>query len=271
MAPNPLFLTTAVEAVVRAGELQMVHFGQDMCVGKKGKIDLVTEVDLAVERVFRQLIADRFPDHQVLGEEFGGSETSPAGPCWVFDPIDGTTNYAHGLPIFCASLALEIDGVAEVAAVFDPTRQELFTAERGGGAFLNGQPLHVSGAATLIDAVLVTGFPYDVHTRVEEIVGLFGAFIGRARAVRRLGSAALDLCYVAAGRMDGFWEGDLKPWDIAGGALLVEEAGGRVTNMSGEPFSSRRGHVLATNGRLHADMLEIIRTFRAGRAPERTN
>jgi myo-inositol-1(or 4)-monophosphatase len=186
----------------------------------------------------------------------------------VFDPIDGTTNYAHGIPIFCASLALEIDGVAVVAAVFDPNRKELFTAERGDGAYLNGKPLTVSTAASLLDAVLVTGFPYDVHARVEEIVGLFGAFVGRAQAVRRLGSAALDLCYVAAGRMDGFWESDLKPWDIAGGALLVEEAGGRITNMNGEPFASRRGQVLATNGRVHEEMLEVIRAFR--RAPQRT-
>ncbi len=194
------------------------------------------------------MIAERFPDHAVLGEEMGGSAAPPAGPCWVFDPIDGTTNFAHGLPIFCASLALEIDGVAQVAAVYDPTRRELFTAERGGGAFLNGRRLQVSGAAALVDAVLVTGFPYDVHQRVDEIVGLFAAFVGRARAVRRLGSAAIDLCYVAAGRMDGFWESDLKAWDIAGGALIVEQAGGRVTSMSGEPFSSRAGHVLATNG-----------------------
>ena len=135
----------------------------------------------------------------------------------MFDPIDGTTNYAHGLPIFCASLALELDGVAEVGAIYDPNRKELFTAERGGGAFLNGRPLRVSTTATLVDAMLVTGFPYDVHDRVDEIVGLFGAFVGEARAVRRLGSAAIDLCYVAAGRMDGFWERDLKPWDVAAG------------------------------------------------------
>src|SRR5207302_7634582 len=140
----------------------------------KGTIDLVTEVDIAVERRFRALIAERFPDHQILAEELGGAAAAPAGPCWVFDPIDGTSNYAHGLPIFCASLALEIDGVAEVAAIFDPNRRELFTAERHGGAFMNGRRLHVSVEAdTLVDAMLVTGFPYDVHSRVDEIVGLF--------------------------------------------------------------------------------------------------
>jgi myo-inositol-1(or 4)-monophosphatase len=264
--PDPLFLTTAIEAVVRAGDEQMVHFGQAIRVDKKGTIDLVTEVDLEIERTFRHLIAERFPNHHVLAEEMGGSAAVPAGACWVFDPIDGTTNYAHGLPIFCASLALEVDGVPEVAAVYDPTRRELFTAERGGGAFLNGRPLHVSRADRLVDAMLVTGFPYDVHARVDEIVGLFGAFVGHARAVRRLGSAAIDLCYVAAGRMDGFWESDLKAWDIAGGALIVAEAGGRVTGMDGSSFSSRGGHVLASNGRIHDAMLTVIRTFR-GRGP----
>jgi myo-inositol-1(or 4)-monophosphatase len=267
---EPLLLTTAIEAVVRAGDLQMAQFGRDFRIDKKGTIDLVTEVDVAVERMFRALIAGRFPDHQILAEEMGGAAGVPPGPCWVFDPIDGTTNFAHGLPIFCSSLALEIDGVAEIAAVYDPNRRELFTAERGGGAFLNGAPLRVSPAAHLVDAMLVTGFPYDVHARVDEIVGLFAAFVGQARAVRRLGSAAIDLCYVAAGRLDGFWESDLKPWDIAGGALIVAEAGGRVTATDGAAFSSRGGNVLATNGRLHDDMLGVIRSFRERRSPQRT-
>lgn len=264
MTGEPLLLTTAIEAVVRAGTLQIAALGRDLHIGKKGTIDLVTDADVAIERMFRALIADRFPDHQVLGEEMGGSASVPAGPCWVFDPIDGTTNFAHGLPIFCSSLALEIGGVAEIAAVYDPTREELFTAERGGGAFLNGRPIHVSSAQTLVDAMLVTGFPYDVHQRVAEIVGLFGEFVGRARAVRRLGSAALDLCYVAAGRLDGFWESDLKPWDIAGGSLIVAEAGGTVTRMDGAPFSSRSNQVLATNGAIHDAMLRVIEDFRRG-------
>lgn len=262
MASNPLFLATAIEAVVRAGDVQMAKFGGDFRVDKKGAIDLVTDVDVDVERMFRAMVSERFPTHQVLAEELGGAVSEvPAGFCWVFDPIDGTTNFTHGLPIFCASLALEIDGVAEVAAVYDPNRRELFTAERGGGAKLNGRPIHVSAANRLVDAMLVTGFPYDVHSRIEEIVGLFAKFVGRARAVRRLGSAAIDLCYIAAGRMDGFWERDLKPWDIAGGALIVSEAGGRVTNMNGRPFGSRGRDVLATNGWLHDDMLKVIADF----------
>jgi myo-inositol-1(or 4)-monophosphatase len=260
---NPLFLATAIEAVVRAGDIQMAKFGGDFRVDKKGAIDLVTEVDVEVERMFRAMVSERFPDHQVLAEEMGGMTGVPAGPCWVFDPIDGTTNFTHGLPIFCASLALEIDGAAEVAAVYDPNRRELFTAERGEGASLNGHPIHVSTTRRLVDAMLVTGFPYDVHGRIEEIVGLFARFVGRARAVRRLGSAAIDLCYIAAGRMDGFWERDLKPWDIAAGALIVAEAGGDVTNMDGRPFASRGRDVLATNGLLHDDMLTVIADFQA--------
>jgi myo-inositol-1(or 4)-monophosphatase len=262
VAPNPQFLATAVEAVTRAGEIQMARFGRDIRIEKKGTIDLVTEVDLAVERMFRTLVAERFADHHVLAEELDAGVSIPAGPCWVFDPLDGTTNYAHGLPIFCSSLALEIDGVAEVAAIFDPNRQELFTAERGGGAFLNGRPLHVSGTSTLVDAMLVTGFPYDIHRRVDEMLGLFGQFLGVARAVRRLGSAAIDLCYVAAGRMDGFWELSLKAWDTSAGALIVAEAGGRVTTLDGSPFASQAGEVVATNGLIHEQMLDIIRPWR---------
>lgn len=261
---SPLYLATAVEAVVSAGDMMMSRFGSDVGVRKKGEIDLVTEVDLAIEQAFRALIAGRFPEHAVLAEELGGSATVPEGPCWVFDPIDGTTNFAHGVPIFCASLALEIDGVSQVAAVYDPNRRELFTAERGGGAFLNGIPMRVSTSASLIDALLVTGFPYDVQARMDAVIGLFRAFVGKARGIRRLGSAAIDLCYVASGRFDGFWERGLAPWDVAGGVLLVEEAGGRVSSLDGQPFSSRRREVLASNGLLHEQMLEIVAAHSAG-------
>jgi myo-inositol-1(or 4)-monophosphatase len=260
---DPVYLATAVEAVIRAGEAQMARVGSDLRVGKKGAIDLVTEMDLAIEREFRTMIGERFPSHIVLGEEFGesGDRQTRSRFCWVLDPIDGTTNYAHGLPIFCASLALEIDGVAVVGAVYDPNRQELFTAERGHGAWLNGSPLRVSTSASLLDSLLVTGFHYDIQRDHTELIGLFGEFISRARAVRRLGSAALDLCYVAAGRFDGFWEHKLQPWDVAAGALIVSEAGGRVTTIDGGTFASRSGSVLATNGHVHTEMLETIAGF----------
>ena len=262
-AIDPVYLATAVEAVIRAGETQLAGFGTDIHVGKKGAIDLVTEMDLSIERAFRAMIAERFPSHAVLGEEYGESAADEASAhyCWILDPIDGTTNYAHGLPIFCASLALEIDSVAVVGAIYDPTRRELFTAEKGHGAWLNGSPLRVSTSATLIDSLLVTGFHYDIHRDSAELIGLFGDFISRARAVRRLGSAALDLCYVAAGRFDGFWEHKLQPWDVAAGALIVAEAGGRVTTIDGKAFASRSGSVLATNGHVHTEMLETIAGF----------
>jgi myo-inositol-1(or 4)-monophosphatase len=265
--PDPTFLATAIEAVVRAGTVQMAHFGRTIEVSKKGRIDLVTEVDVAVERAFRAMVAERFPDHDVLAEEFGGPrERAPGRHCWIFDPVDGTTNYAHGLPLFCSSLALEIDGKLQVAAVYDPARRELFTAEHGRGAFLNGRPLRVSEAPTLVDALLVTGFPYNVHeaATATSVVGLFGEFIARAQAVRRLGSAALDLCYVAAGRMDGFWEERLKPWDVAAGALLVQEAGGRITGIDGSPFDLRKASLIASNGLIHQEMVETVAAFRRG-------
>jgi myo-inositol-1(or 4)-monophosphatase len=262
---DPLFLATAVEAVLTAGDLQMAGFGTDLHVAKKGAIDLVTEVDLAVERQFRAMVAERFPGHVVLAEEFGASGPATAKYCWVFDPLDGTTNYAHGLPVFASSLALEIDGVVSVGAIFDPTRRELFTATLGGGAFLNGVPMRVSPVATLVDAMLVTGFPYTIHQSRDELVSLFSTFLSKAQAVRRLGSAALDLCYVAAGRMEGFWEQQLKPWDVAAGALMLTEAGGTITSLDGSPFDVREGQLLASNGRIHPALLDVVRDWRARR------
>jgi myo-inositol-1(or 4)-monophosphatase len=267
---NPQFLATAVEAVVRAGDMQMARFGSNVHIEKKGTIDLVTEIDVAVERMFRALIAERFPDHDVLAEEMGGAG-SGARHRWVFDPLDGTTNYAHGIPIFCSTVALEIDRVPTVAAVYDPNRRELFTAERGVGAWLNGDPLQVSSSRALIDSVLVTGFPYDIREpeRMQQILSLFTGFLGQARAIRRLGSAAIDLCWVAAGRMDGFWELALQAWDVMGGALIVEGAGGRVTGLDGSPWDAHKGSVLASNGHIHDEMLRVAtHRARASRKPD---
>ena len=269
--PDPAFLATAVEIVLRAGEIQLSRRESGFHVEKKGAIDLVTEVDLECERVCRAVIAERYPSHDILAEEMSRpGDRSSSRHRWVFDPLDGTTNYAHGLPIFCASLALEIDGRAEVGTVYDPTRRELFTAERGVGAFLNGVPLRVSSTATLLDSLLVTGFPYDVHKHTADLLEMFGAFLGTARAVRRLGSAALDLCYVAAGRFEGFWEQHLHPWDVAAGALIAEEAGGRVTGMDGSQFDPAAAHLVASNGHIHDAMLGVIRGV-WDRAPNRTN
>jgi myo-inositol-1(or 4)-monophosphatase len=255
--PDPRFLATAVEAVLRAGDLQISKFGTGVRVDKKGTIDLVTEVDLEVERMFRALVAERFPGHDVLAEEL---DVKPSGAShrWVFDPLDGTTNFAHGMPIFCASLALEIDGVATVGAVYDPNRRELFTAERGIGSWLNGRRLKVSSTSTVIESMLVTGFPYTVHQEAEAFLKVFGNVLKHARAVRRLGSAAIDLCWCAAGRMEGFWEASLKPWDTMAAALILEEAGGRVTGMDGKTWDPYAGHILGTNGLIHEEVLGIL-------------
>ncbi len=270
--PDPVFLATAVEIVLQAGAIQLARRASGFHVDKKGTIDLVTEVDLECERMCRAGLAERCPDHDILAEEMSRDPGQPSTSQyrWVYDPLDGTTNYAHGLPIFCSSLALQIDGRTVVGAVYDPTRAELFTAERGAGAFLNGQRLHVSAAGELIDSLLVTGFPYDVHKHTADLVTMFAAFLGQARAVRRLGSAALDLCYVAAGRFDAYWEQHLWPWDVAAGALVVTEAGGIVTGMDGSEFDSGAAHLVASNGRVHAAMLNVISDVRQ-RSLNRTN
>jgi myo-inositol-1(or 4)-monophosphatase len=257
----PTFLATAIQAVTRAGAMQLAGIDH-LHVEKKGAIDLVTQIDRDVERMFRALIGERFPGHVVLAEEFAarGDRHREAEYTWVFDPVDGTTNYAHGLPIFCSAASLERHGQPIVAAIYDPSRKELFTAQKGAGAWLNGVPMRVSSADVLIDSLLCTGFPYSVQTEGDYLVALFADFLRKARAVRRLGSAAIDLAYVAAARFDGFWEVHLNPWDISAGALLIEEAGGTVTTLAGEPFESRRGEIVASNGRIHAQMVEVIRS-----------
>ena len=268
MALDPAYLAFAAEAALSAGRIHLQYFRQQPAIRKKGPIDLVTAADLAAEHDFRTRVAAAFPDHVVLGEEGPPEAIGAAGRCrWIIDPLDGTTNFAHGLAIFSVSIALEIDGQVQLGLVYDPAGQELFSAERGGGARLNGERIQVSDRGDLVDGLLCTGFPYSIRERRLRQVEVFAAFLGRARAVRRLGSAALDLCYVAAGRLDGFWEEQLHAWDMAAGALIVREAGGRASDYDDGPLDlDAGGQIVASNGALHQRMLEIIRDARADRA-----
>jgi len=259
VAPDPRFLAVAVEAALAAGRLQRHYFRSDLKIKKKGVIDLVTEADLVVEQDIRDRLARHFPSHTVLGEEAAQSAPAGASPFrWIVDPIDGTTNFAHGLPLFCVSIALEIQGRVEVGVVYAPMLDELFTAERGMGARLNGRLMAVTQESSLIDSLLVTGFPPQAAEHRAEQLAVFGEFLSRARAVRRLGSAALDLAFVAAGRFDGFWEHSLHAWDVAAGALLVQEAGGRVSDFRGGEFDNFGGQLLASNGRIHDRLVEVL-------------
>ena len=245
------------------GRIHRQYFRSNLDIRKKGRIDLVTAADVAAEDAFRALVGRRFPTHVVIGEEAAAAPALHDRPVqWIIDPVDGTTNFAHGIALFSVSIALRIDGVLQVGVVYDPIGEELFTAERGFGARLNGRPVRVTRSTDLVDGVLCTGFPYTVREERRRQVDVFAAFLDEARAVRRLGSAALDLAYVAAGRLDGFWEERLHPWDMAAGVLLVEEAGGRVTDMDGGPLDLFAGHVVATNGHLHDRMLSVIQPFR---------
>jgi myo-inositol-1(or 4)-monophosphatase len=255
------FVAVAAEAALRAGAIQRARYGQAIEIQHKGAIDLVTEVDRECEDAILDTLRTRCPGHDIVTEETALARTG-SRYVWFTDPLDGTTNYAHGYPFFCTSIALAVDGVVVAGAVYEPLRQELFTAERGSGAHLNGRRLRVSEATELLSAMLVTGFPYHVHDDVARILRLFGGFLGRARAIRRDGAAALDLCFVGAGRVDGFWEGNLKPWDALAGALVVEESGGRVTRYDGSPIGLAADEVLASNGPLHDAMLAVIREDR---------
>ena len=240
-----------------AGQILRDRFGQPHAVRFKGAIDLVTEADRAAE----DLIADRLralcPEHDLLCEEGSVGVTAGGAFRWVVDPLDGTTNFAHGLPTFAVSIALEEAGIPVVGAVYDPMRNELFVARRGGGATLNGTTIRVSRVDRLISSILVTGFSYDFERRAQQ-AEVWRDFLTRVQAIRQTGSAALNLCYIAAGRLDGYWEGGISPWDVAAGAVIVTEAGGTVTNMRGGSFHSDDREVLASNGRLHLDLLDII-------------
>jgi myo-inositol-1(or 4)-monophosphatase len=252
------FVAVAAEAAVRAGEIQLEHYGREVKVEKKGEIDLVTEVDHACEAAILDILRARFPGHDIVTEETDLTRTG-SRYLWLIDPLDGTTNFAHGYPMFSTSIALAVDGGIVAGAVFDPLRDELFTAERGAGAYLNGRRLRVTSEDRLLQSLIITGFPYDLHERLTERLRPFVRVMARARAVRRAGSAAIDLSYVAAGRADGFWEAVLKPWDMGAGRLMVEEAGGRVTRFDGTVVSLGPDEIMATNGAIHDELRAALR------------
>jgi myo-inositol-1(or 4)-monophosphatase len=253
-------LNFAINVAREAGSVLMQKLGAAK-VTNKGDIDLVTEADLASENLIIERIRSYHPQHGILAEESGeavlvGGKRSEWK--WIIDPLDGTTNYAHSYPCFCVSIALEREGVLEIGVVYDPVRDEMFAAERGRGATLNDRKIRVSEVEELKDAMLVTGFPYNVRER-PDFTRDFANFTMAAQAVRRDGSAALDLAYVACGRFDGFWEDGLSPWDTAAGVLLIEEARGTVTNFDNEPLNIYTKKVLASNGLVHDAMLRVLK------------
>ena len=255
------YMKMAIEAALRAGTILKGRLGRKRKVGYKGAVNLVTEMDILSEKLIVGEIRKHFPEHAVLAEESGTIEKASRF-CWIIDPLDGTTNYAHDFPIFSVSIALARDEEVILAVVYDPTRGELFTAEIGKGARLNGRKIRVSSESNLSRSLLATGFPYDLRESRINNFDHFHNFAVRAQAVRRTGSAALDLCYVAAGRFDGFWEMKLAPWDIAAGGLIVSEAGGRVTDFRGKPLKLDGKHVLASNAQIHRAMLAIVKMGR---------
>ncbi len=267
---------TGRRAALAAGVLLRLNYEKPHDITLKSAIDPVTESDLASQETIVSLIRQAFPDHGLLAEEVmeeaervgkGVKEQSPFPPpapvqssaCrWIIDPLDGTVNFAHGFPMFCVSIAFEAAGVVEYGVVFDPLREELFEARRGGGAFVNGRPLRVSRVDRLEGALLATGFPYDIRERLPVTLARMGRLLAVSQGVRRAGSAALDLAYLAAGRLDGFWEENLKPWDTAAGVLLVTEAGGVATTFEGTPYTIFSPTLAASNGRLHQGLLEAL-------------
>jgi myo-inositol-1(or 4)-monophosphatase len=251
-------LNFAIAVAKDAGRLLRDRVGTRLDIDHKGSINLVTDVDLASEKLIREAIATHCPRHEVLGEE-GGLSESGSEYRWIVDPLDGTTNYAHGYPVFCVSIALECKGEVVLGVVYDPMRDELFAGERGNGATLNNKSIRVSRTAELMQGLLSTGFPYDIKTSQLTNLDHWSNFAMNAQALRRDGAAALDLCYVASGRFDGFWELNLSAWDTAAGALIVTEAGGVVTDFSGAPFSNYKPEIVASNGLIHERMLEVLK------------
>lgn len=239
------------------GAILKGNYGNEQSIHFKGEIDLVTDVDRQSEERIMEMIVKRFPGHSILTEESPPVEgDSPFR--WIIDPLDGTTNYAHGYPFFAVSIALERDGEVIAGVVFDPIREECFEGILGGGAYLNGVRIKVSKVEILRRSLIATGFPYDINVTKQNNIDYFEAYAKAAQALRRDGSAALDLCYLACGRFDGFWELKLKPWDTAAGSLIAIEAGGRITGLAGEAYSIYDGDVLASNGNIHGEMMEVV-------------
>jgi myo-inositol-1(or 4)-monophosphatase len=249
----------AVQAARSAGALLRRRIDSIREVRHKSAVDLVTDVDLQSEQEVCAAVLAAFPDHTILGEEGGARAQPDSDPRfrWIVDPLDGTTNYAHGFPFFCVSIGLEVEGELTLGVVYAPSLDELFLAQRGGGASLNGRPIHVSATERLPDALLATGFPYE-RSLLARALRSFEALSYTSQAVRRAGSAALDLCYVACGRLDGYWEYQVKPWDMAAGALLVTEAGGTISRVDASSFAVDGGEVLASNDALHAALVGAL-------------
>lgn len=253
-------LSVARATALEAGALLQRGFGTSFRIdNKEGRHNLVTEYDHQAEELIFSTIQKHFPDHHFLGEERGGvHESLPDTVRWIVDPLDGTVNFAHSIPIFCVSIAAELNDELVCGVIYAPMTNELFTAERGGGALLNDQPISVSTVQTLDEAILVTGFPYNAADNPGKCIDHFTRFVRMGLPVRRLGSAAIDLAYLAAGRFDGYWEVSLHPWDVAAGKLILSEAGGTMTRYDGSPYTFSGGTMLATNGLIHDEMSSVL-------------
>jgi myo-inositol-1(or 4)-monophosphatase len=253
------YLKTAVQAAKAAGRIHKLHYGhvRHIRFKSKDKLNLVTEVDQLCEKAVLSLLKARFPGHNFWGEE-SGQQKNQSDFTWLVDPLDGTTNYAHAYPFFCCSVALVQKGNPIVGVVYDALRDECFTAEKGRGAFLNGKRLHVSATKTLAESLVCTGFAYAVRETHYNLDN-FRQFVLKSQGVRRDGSAAMNLAYVAAGRFDGFWERGIQAWDMAAGVLMVTEAGGKLTDITGKPFNLMGENALASNGRIHGQIFKILR------------
>jgi myo-inositol-1(or 4)-monophosphatase len=257
-----IFRETAIKAAKAGGKVLRGFFAKEFRIDFKGEVNLVTEADRAAEAVVIQTLRKKFPAHRFLAEEGGaqdGAESIGSVHKWIIDPLDGTTNFAHCYPTFCVSIGLEIRGEMALGVVYDPLRQEMFLAEKGKGATMNGRPIHASKPEKINASLLVTGFAYDVREDLTNNLDHFSNFSLRAQGVRRTGSAALDLCYVACGRFDGFWELKLAPWDTAAAFLIATEAGATVTDFQGRPYNIYLKEILASNGKIHSEMVEILR------------